>query len=80
MKYRIDYTDYVKHKGKILYRIVALKDINQLVKSGDLGGYIESTRNLSYHGKSWIHKGARVYGNLQIFSNVQVYGPVRELK
>ena len=80
MKYKIDYCDYVLYKGRTLYRLIALQDINSLVKAGDLGGYIESPKNLSYHGKSWVHKGARVYGNLQIFSNVQVYGPVREVK
>jgi len=38
-----------------VFRIRALRDIpEQRVKAGDLGGYVESERNLSHTGAAWI--------------------------
>lgn len=68
-----------------LYRIKALKSFDD-VKEGDLGGYIESKKNLSQDGHAWvygfgkIHDNAIVYengkvkDNAQIHDNSQVYG------
>ena len=77
MKYEILYNDRVNVNGHTLYRIKALQDINNKVRAGDLGGYIESRFNLSQTGSAWVHRGARVYGNTYIFNGVQIYGPVR---
>jgi hypothetical protein len=77
MKYQILYNDRITVKGRTLYRIKALQDINNKVRAGDLGGYIESEANLTQIGSAWVHKGARVYGNIYIFNGVQIYGPVR---
>ena len=61
-----------------LYRIKALKDISfkydYKVKAGELGGYVESCRNLSCTGSSWIANNAYVYGNAKVFGNAQVSG------
>ena len=42
-----------------LYRIKALKDFND-VKSGDLGGFVDSENNLSHEGNCWIYDSAVV--------------------
>lgn len=79
MKYEILYNDRIKVDGRTLYRIKALQNINSKVRTGDLGGYIESELNLTQIGSAWVHKGARVYGNTYILNGVQIYGPVREV-
>ncbi|MBQ9348072.1 MAG: hypothetical protein IJT94_12175 [Oscillibacter sp.] len=45
-KYEI--TDYAHPDKPKLHRILALRDIGQDVKAGDLGGYVENEDNLSY--------------------------------
>ena len=47
--------------GKILYRILALKDFSD-VKKGDLGGWVEYGNNLSQFDNSWIYDDAEVHG------------------
>ena len=41
----------------IIYRIRALRDFSD-VKAGDLGGWIESEKNLSQTGNCWIYDDA----------------------
>ena len=53
--------------GITLHRVKALKDFDD-VKKGELGGYVESERNLSQAGN------ARVYGNTRVYDNACVYG------
>lgn len=55
-----------------LYRIRALKDFGD-VKAGDLGGYIESERNLSQEGNCWVSDEAKVYDNALVFGKTEVY-------
>ena len=55
-----------------LYRIRALKNF-RTIKVGDLGGYVESERNLSHDGICWIYKGY-VYENAKIYDNALVNG------
>lgn len=58
-KYRL--TDEVQQIGNhILYRIEALKDFGD-VKKGDLGGFIEYTRQLSAEGDCWVYDDACVF-------------------
>ena len=57
---------------KVLYRIKALKDFND-VKKGDLGGYIEKEDNLSHEDNCWISGDAKVFGNAQVSGNACVY-------
>lgn len=64
-------------KGK-LRRIRALKDIEHFgVKKGDLGGYVESEENLSQDGDAWVHDGAEVYDNAQVFGSAIVSDTAR---
>ena len=66
--------------GKILYRIRALTDIGDDVKSGDLGGWVENENNLSHNGDAWVYGDAQVcgdawvYGDAQVCGDAQVYG------
>lgn len=47
--------------GTALHRIKALKDFGN-VKTGELGGYVESERNLSQEGNCWVYGNAEVCG------------------
>jgi carbonic anhydrase/acetyltransferase-like protein (isoleucine patch superfamily) len=62
-----------------LYRIKALRSFND-VEEGDLGGFVESEKNLSHQGDSWVyhnacvHENAKVAGNARIMEEAEVYG------
>ena len=56
-----------------LFRIKALKDFND-VKKGDIGGYVESEKNLSQYGDCWIYDNARVEDNAQVYGDAEVCG------
>ena len=75
-KYELLENDKIKHNGKILYRIKALftfLDINEIViREGDLGGYIESERNLSQNGYCWVYDNAKIYDNAEVYGNAIV--------
>ncbi|WP_375639942.1 MULTISPECIES: hypothetical protein [unclassified Bartonella] len=55
-----------------LYRIRALKDFGD-VKKGDLGGFVESERNLSHDDNCWVGDEAWVYENAYVYENAKVY-------
>lgn len=77
-KYRI--TDITHPRHPNLRRIQALTDINEDVKRGEFGGFVEREWNLSQKGECWIHhnaicrESARVQENAQLYDNVQAYG------
>ena len=52
MKYKLT-NQTIQHKGQTLYRIQALMDFRD-VKTGDLGGWVESEYNLSQKGLCWV--------------------------
>ncbi|WP_375674505.1 hypothetical protein [Bartonella sp. CL100XZDX] len=62
-----------------LYRIRALKDFGD-VKKGDLGGWVESERNLSHDdncwvgGEAWVYENAKVYDDAEVYNNAKVGG------
>ena len=59
-------TEETKQVGsKTLYRIKALKDFGS-VKEGDLGGFIESEKNLSQEGDCRVGGNAWVDGYAQV--------------
>lgn len=58
--------------GTALHRIKALKDFGN-VKKGELGGYVESERNLSQEGNCWVYGDAEVCGNAWVCGNAKVY-------
>ena len=58
-----------------LRRIKALINIPRYgVKVGDLGGYIESEKNLSHDGDCWVFDSALVSGEARIFGSALVFG------
>lgn len=63
-KYRLT-EETTKVGNRTLYRIQALRDFGN-VKEGDIGGYIESEKNLSQDGNAWVYGNARVYGDADI--------------
>lgn len=77
-KYELLENDKIQYNEKILYRIKALctfTDINEFkIREGDLGGYIESERNLSHEGLCWVYESARIYDNAKVYENAKVYG------
>lgn len=59
--------------GVILHRIKALKDFPG-VEAGELGGWVESEKNLSQIGSCWIAKEAKAYENAKIRDNAGLTG------
>ena len=55
-----------------LFRVKALRDFGD-VKKGEVGGYVESERNLSHEGNCWIYDDAVVRGNAWVYCNARVY-------
>ena len=70
-KLRTDLT--IEIGGKTLFRIEATRGIEKLgVKKGDLGGFVESEKNLS--DNAWVSGNARVYDNAQVYGDALVSG------
>ena len=84
-KYIILENETLEHNGRILYRIKAVKDFDD-VKADDKGGWIEKERNLSQEGNCWVYDDSKVFDNAcimedakvfnrtEIFDNARVYG------
>lgn len=52
-----------------LYRIKAIRDFEcngAQIRTGDLGGYIESEDNLSHKGSCWVFDNARVFDSARV--------------
>ena len=62
--------------GHILYRIKALSSFG-CVSAGDLGGFLESEKNLSQNGDAWVYGNAEVSGNARVYGDAWVYGDAR---
>jgi carbonic anhydrase/acetyltransferase-like protein (isoleucine patch superfamily) len=64
--------------GRELYRIRALISFKTImgeeVKAGDLGGYVESEKNLSHNEKAWLSGDAKVWGNAEVCGDAKVWG------
>ncbi len=58
-KYELVADQQITFADKRLYRIRALRDFGP-VKTGSLGGFVASERNLSQHGDCWVFDDARV--------------------
>lgn len=57
------------------YRIRALRDIpSQGVTAGQIGGYVESEKNLSHEGECWIAHNALASGDARVEGNAVVCG------
>lgn len=57
-KYKILKEDSIKVGNHTLYRIKALIDFGD-VNASELGGYIESEKNLSHRGSCWIYNDSK---------------------
>ena len=75
MKYKLT-ENFIIRGNKKLYQIQSLKNFSN-VEVGDLGGYIESEKNLSQEGDCWILDNAIVYGKAFVYGNAQVYGSAK---
>ena len=67
---------YMQGETKTFHRIKALKDFGN-VKKGDLGGFIESEKNLIQLGKCWVYDNAMVFDNAYVCDNAVVSGNSR---
>lgn len=69
-KYKL--TDEIKvYNGKTLYRIEALKDFG-FIKKGEVGGFVESGKNLWQEGNCWIYDDAMVLDNARVTGDARV--------
>lgn len=59
--------------GRRLHRIRALKSFGDVCE-GDLGGWIESEKNLSQNGDAWVCGDAEVYCNAKVYCNAWICG------
>lgn len=66
--------DTIKNVGHTLHRIKALVDINDTVKAGTIGGWIESEKNLSHTGSCWVYDDAKVLEDASIHNDAKVRG------
>ena len=73
-KYKLDTEDTITVRGETLYRIIALRDIGDMVKAGDKGGYIARGARLSHEGLCWIGDEAKVCQTASVFDDAQVFG------
>ena len=69
MKYELVKTDTKEIEGTTLYRIRALTAIRYSVSPGDLGGYIQSEKNLSQENNAWVFNNACVSDNACVYDN-----------
>ena len=73
MKYCILRDKYIDTEYGRLYRIQALIDFGD-VKKGEVGGYIQHSKNLAQCGNCWVHNNAQVYDEAVVYGDAQVYG------
>ncbi len=67
MKYKLTDTSKV-FQGVTVYQIQALRDFD-LVKAGDLGGWVSDDERLSHKGNCWIDNNAIVYERAMVTTN-----------
>ena len=59
--------------GVTLHRIRAVRDIpKHAIKSGDLGGWLETAENLSHDGAAWVMNSAYVMGKARVTDSALV--------
>lgn len=60
----------INNSGTTLHRIMATTTFSDVME-GDLGGWIESKKNIS--GDGWVYDEAKVYGEGSVSENAKVY-------
>ena len=66
-------SDFIIVGDKKLHRIRAVRSFGN-VQKGELGGYIESPKNLRHTGLSWIGGNALVYDDSIVYDDAVVCG------
>ena len=59
--------------GYTLRQIEAIENFGD-VKKGDIGGWIETEKNLSRYGNAWVSGDARVFGDALVSGDARVSG------
>jgi len=81
-KYILLENDTKNFECRILHRIKAVRDFGH-IRDGDIGGYLESERNLSHKGNCWVYDEAMVFEDAtvtdksMIFDKAIIYGTVK---
>ena len=75
MKYK--FTGKTKVIGTITLNQIVCVTAFGIVSAGDLGGWIESEKNLSQKNNAWVSGNARVSGDAQVSGNAWVYSNAR---
>lgn len=70
-KYRL--TERTHPKYPWLSQIQALDDVNDTVGAGDMGGFVESERNLSQSGGCWIYDQAICCGEARVEQEAKLF-------
>lgn len=74
MNKKYELTDETKQiENTTLYRIKALRDFSH-IDAGDLGGFVESEKNLSHYGDCWIYQDACSYSDAAVTDSARVSG------
>ena len=71
-KYKITAKTKV-HFGITLHQIQATVSFGAVVK-GEIGGWIETEKNLTQDGNAWVSGNAQVFGGAQVSGDAQVFG------
>ena len=71
MKYELIINDSITVNNINLFRIKALKSFSN-VGVNELGGYIQSEKNLSNTGNAWVYDNAEVFDDARVYGNAQV--------
>ena len=75
-KYEFVEGDTIRHGGRILRRIRAIRDFGDgdfFVREGDLGGFIEKEKNLSHENDCWVYNDGKIFGNAKVYGHARVY-------
>lgn len=72
MKYTIT-SNILTIDNRDFFQVKALKDFGS-VKAGDLGGYIQSSENLSQEGNCWIGRDVVLMDNARVEDNATILG------
>ena len=76
MNQKYEITDIAHEKHSFLHRIRALRDIGKKVKAGELGGFVESERNLSFEAgdDAWIFDDAIACNDAYVDKGSSLFG------
>ena len=76
-KFELDYSSSTTYQGRTLYRIKALMNFTttsgEIIYKDDLGGYVQSEKNLDQRGTSWIFKGAMALDDSRVKDDAQLH-------